>query len=143
MPIFRDTIGSRRAGLLQMGQAMATPARKTRIVPVVEEKLRVDKKVATRTVRVLKRVRERVARVDEPLAHEEVVVERVPVGRFVDAPIPDRHEGDTLVISVLEEVPVVRLRLKEEIRITRKRTRSRHKETVVLRSEDVQVERKT
>ncbi|MEZ0228030.1 MAG: DUF2382 domain-containing protein [Planctomycetota bacterium] len=113
------------------------------VIPLAEERLRVTKETETRTVRIQKSVRTREARVDQDLNSDEVVVERVPVGRFVDAPVPDRYEGDTLVISVLEEVPVVRLRVKEEVRISRKQTRRRDQRTVHLRAEEATVQRDT
>lgn len=54
-----------------------------------------------------------------------------------------RHEGDTLVIPVLEEVLVVerKLRIREELHITRVRHEERHVETVPLKAERVEVER--
>jgi uncharacterized protein (TIGR02271 family) len=78
-----------------------------------------------------------------PVARDEVDVERVPVGTFVDGPVEARVEGDTTVIPVLEEVLVVqrRLRLKEEIRITKRRVEGRATERVTLLSEEVEVER--
>jgi len=59
-----------------------------------------------------------------------------------DAP-QTRYEGDTLVVPVLEEVLVVerRVRIKEELHITRVRREERHLETVMLKSEQVSVER--
>ena len=98
---------------------------------------------ATGKVRVTKKVRERTAVIDEPLAADVVTVERVPIDRFVEGPIPDRYDGDTLVVSVVEEVTVVakRLRLKEELRITKRRVQTRRPQTVTLRSEEATVER--
>lgn len=98
---------------------------------------------ATGKVRVTKTVRERTAVIDEPLAADIVTVERVPIDRFVEGPIPDRYDGDTLVVSIIEEVSVVakRLRLKEELRITKRRVQTRQPQTVTLRSEEATVER--
>jgi stress response protein YsnF len=81
--------------------------------------------------------------VDEPLLREEVAVERVPVNRVVEGPIPVRSEGDTMIVSVLEEVLVVetRLILKEEVHITTRRTETHTPERVTLRREDVTIER--
>ena len=71
-------------------------------VPVVEEQVVVRKrKRVTGAVRVRTRVREEERLVDEPFTVEEVSVERVPVeggGRWVDAPVPARQEGDTTVV---------------------------------------------
>ena len=113
-------------------------------VPVREEHVRVGKRTrATSKVRVTKTVRERTTVIDEPLAADIIAVDRVPKDRFVEGPIPDRYEGDTLVISVLEEVTIVekRLRLKEELRITKRRVPIQRPHTVTLRSEEATIER--
>jgi uncharacterized protein (TIGR02271 family) len=115
-------------------------------VPVIEEQLAVGKReVETgRGVRVHKIVTEQPVTVDERLLRDEVAIEHVPVDRLVapgDAPAT-RYEGETLVVPVLEEVLVLerRVRIKEELRITRVRREQRHLETVMLKSEHVSVE---
>jgi len=94
-------------------------------------------------VRVEKTIEEREESIDEALLREDVDVERVVVNRVVDAPVAVRYEGDTMVVPVLEEVLVVekRLVLKEEIRITRRRSEFRDPQRVVLRREHAAVER--
>ncbi|MGI3778346.1 MAG: DUF2382 domain-containing protein [Janthinobacterium lividum] len=81
--------------------------------------------------------------VDEALTHERVEVERVAIGRPVDAVPPDRQEGDTTVISVVEEVVVVhrQLVLHEEVRVRRVRVTEQHRETVSLRAQEAVVDR--
>ena len=81
--------------------------------------------------------------VDEPLLREEVIIARVPVNRVVEGPIPVRYEGDTMIISLLEEVLIVetRLLLKEEVHMTTRRTDTYTPERVTLRHEDVTIER--
>lgn len=114
------------------------------VVPVVAEELRVGKRtVETGVVRVRKLVREHEELLEPTVTREEVQVERVPVGRVVDAIPEPRHEGDTLVIPVLEEVLVVekRVMLKEEVRVTWRTVEERSPQRVVLRSEEVVVER--
>lgn len=115
--------------------------------PVIEEKLEVGKRrVDTgRGVRLQKSVEQREEVVDQPLLKDELVVERVAVGRLVEAgEVPGtRYEGDTLVLPVFEEVLVVqkKLVLKEEVRVTRRRQEVHAPEKVVLRTERVDVER--
>jgi stress response protein YsnF len=98
-----------------------------------------------RGVRIHKTVVEHPCRIDESLLRDEVQVSHVPVDRIVplDQAPATRYEGDTLVVPILEEVLVVerRLRIKEELHITRTRHEERHAETVLLRSEQVSVER--
>lgn len=113
-------------------------------IPLVEEKLRVSKRAReTGRVRLTKHVDVREEVVDEPLIREEVEVERVPVDRYVDKPVPTRTEGETTIIPVMEEVLVVekRLRLKEELHVTRRRIEHRDPQRVALRSERIEVER--
>jgi uncharacterized protein (TIGR02271 family) len=114
------------------------------VVPVVEETAVVRKeRVATETVRLRKRVREDEEVLDIPVQTEAIEVERVPVGRWLEAPAEIRHEGDTTVYPVVEEVLVVekRLRLVEEVRVTRRRTTRQVQERVGLRREEIVVER--
>ena len=114
------------------------------VVPVVEETAVVHKeRVATETVRLHKRVHEDEEILDIPVQTEAIEVERVPVGRWIDAPADVRHEGDTTVYPVVEEVLVVekRLRLVEEVRVTRRQTTCQVQERVGLRREEIVVER--
>jgi stress response protein YsnF len=114
------------------------------VIPVVEEEAILHKRNrVTGIVRARTRIHETEQPVAVNLAEEEIEIERIPRDEFVEAPIPDRREGDTLVISVIEEVPVVETRLKlvEEVRITRRRTTRRVEETVTLRRQEVVVER--
>jgi stress response protein YsnF len=113
-------------------------------IPMVEEKAIVRKrKRITGAVRIRTEVSEREQVVEEAVAEETVEVERVPMDRWVDAPVPTRQEGDTTIIPVHEEVIVVekRLRLVEEIHVTRKRSTQVATERVVLRREEPVVER--
>jgi stress response protein YsnF len=88
-------------------------------------------------------VHEREELVDPPLLRDKVKIERVPINRVVEGPLPVRYEGDTMIISLLEEVLVVetRLLLKEEVHITTRRTDTHTPERVTLRHEDVTIER--
>ena len=81
--------------------------------------------------------------VEQELSTDEVVVERIAIGRVVDATPPVRQEGDTTVFSVVEEIVVVerRLVLKEEVHIRRVRSSRPHSQTVTLRQQDVVVTR--
>ena len=112
-------------------------------VPLVEERAVVRKrKRVTGAVRVRTEVRTAEQVVDAPLAVERVEVERVPLDRWIDAPVPVRQEGDTTVITLHEEVVVVekRLRATEEVRLTRRRSTRHAPERVTLRREEAVVE---
>jgi uncharacterized protein (TIGR02271 family) len=94
-------------------------------------------------VRMTKTVREEHVTVESPAVTREVVVERVPIDRFVERPSGRRREGETLVIPVFEEVPVVvmKTKLKEEIRITTRAVSQRRRIPVTIRREQVSVDR--
>jgi len=115
-----------------------------RVLPIVAERLRVDRRrVTVGTVRITKKTRYRDVVVDEPVAHEDVRVRRVPAGRFVDGPVPDRYVNGRLIVSILEEVPVIvrRLRVVEELHIERRRRVVRRPQRVTVRREDPIIER--
>ncbi|MES3025857.1 MAG: YsnF/AvaK domain-containing protein [Pseudomonadota bacterium] len=116
-------------------------------VPVHQEQLHVGTRVVDtgRGVRVQKKISEQPHAIDQTLLHDELEVTRVAVDRIValsDAPAP-RHEGDTYIVPVLEEILVVekRLRIKEELHIKRVQRPVQHADTVFLKSEELIVER--
>jgi stress response protein YsnF len=78
-----------------------------------------------------------------PVTTEEVEVTRAPIDRWIDAPVPERQEGDTRIITLHAEVVVTTTRLKatEEIRITKRRDTRDASEHVTLRREEAVVER--
>ncbi len=115
------------------------------VIPVIAEELTVETHQVERgRVRVRKRVETREEAVDAPTVREEVVVERIPVNRFVDDEAPGvRDEDGVLVVPVIEEVLVVekRLMVREEVRVSKRRTTTSTPQTVVLRREVVDIER--
>jgi uncharacterized protein (TIGR02271 family) len=115
------------------------------VVPVLEEQLRVSHRwIETgHAMRVRKLVREHTRDVELPAWREQVLVERVPVDRVIDAPVAVHHEGEVLVIPVVEERLVMRTErvLREEVRITRRRVAEPRVEPVTLRHEVAIVER--
>ena len=134
--------GSTDLGRLE--QALESAGGRRVVVPVVEEQLLLGKRaVETGRVLVKKRVIEEQQAFDQPLNKEEIEVERVKVERFVDGPVADRQEGDTLVLPILEEVLVVekRLMVREEVRITRNVREVQEHQEVTLRREEVEIAR--
>lgn len=96
----------------------------------------------TGSVRISKRVHQEEVTVDEPIVHEQVEMERVPVNQYVESPPPAvRYEGDKMIIPVLKEVVEKRLILVEEIHITKRQEKTHEPLQVTLRKEEVQVER--
>jgi uncharacterized protein (TIGR02271 family) len=114
------------------------------VIPLLEERAVILKrKKLTGGLRVRTVVRESEEVIDQALTSDEIEVERVPVDRWVEAPVPIRQEGETTIITLLEEVTVVekRLRATEEVRITRRRTTRQAAQHVTLRREEAVVER--
>jgi uncharacterized protein (TIGR02271 family) len=97
----------------------------------------------TGRVRISKRTQERDELIDEGLTSESVEIETMPIGRQVFEMPTIRHEGDTTIIPVVEEVLFTerRLILKEEIRIKRIRTIQRYQDRVTLRHQEAVITR--
>lgn len=113
------------------------------VIPILAEDVVVEKQVVeTGRVRVHKTVQQHEELVDEPLVQEAIEVERVPVNRIIERPIPTRQEGDVTIISVTKEVLVVekRLMFTEEVRITRRKSEYHDPQRVSLRSEEIAIE---
>jgi uncharacterized protein (TIGR02271 family) len=115
-----------------------------KVVPVIEETAVVYKeRVVSDRVRLHKRVQSTQEVLDIPVQTESLEVERVAIGAWIEAPAGIRQEGDTTIYPVVEEVLVVekRLRLVEEVRVTRRRATRQVREEVSLRHEEILVER--
>jgi uncharacterized protein (TIGR02271 family) len=130
----------------QPAQSAGLREEQAAVIPAVEEQLVVTSQpVETGRIRIHKQVEETEAVIDEPLLEDNWEVQRVPVNRILaDGAVPEtRREGDTLIFPVLEEVLVVekRLILREEMRVTRRRTERHDPQTHRVRSEHLEVER--
>lgn len=121
---------------------MSQKDEKQRVVPVTEEDLKIEKKrQPTGGVRVKKSVHERQETINEPLIEETVEVKRVAIDEFVDEARETREHDGTTIIPVHEEVLVIekKLRLKEEIHVTRHRVTHEQPQSVTLRREEATV----
>lgn len=115
-------------------------------VPVVEERLTVGKiDVATDAVRVRTSVETRDLLVEDVVERGVLRVERRAVDRLVETAPPPRQDGDTTVVSLVEERLVVEKRLfvVEEIHVTREQTSEHVAIPVTLRATRATVERPT
>jgi uncharacterized protein (TIGR02271 family) len=114
------------------------------IVPRIEEQLVTTKRIIeTGRVRVSKNVIQESQDIDESIIHEEYSIERVPVNREVTETVPSRVEGDITIIPVYEEelITTKRLILREEIHLIKKRREEHRPRTVILRKDQVTIER--
>lgn len=99
--------------------------------------------VETGRVRVSKRTHTREAPIEETLFHEQAEVETVPIGRQIFEMPSIRHEGETTIVPIVEEVLYTerRLVLKEEVRITRRRVSEQFQDHVTLRHQEAVITR--
>lgn len=93
-----------------------------RTIPIFEEQISVGKTVVvTDQLRVSTVVEEHPVLVEDVVERGDLHIERIAVDRAVEAAPPPRQDGDTLIVSVVEERLVIEKRLFviEEVRITR------------------------
>ena len=112
-------------------------------VPVIKEVVTVDKEVVeTGKVKIKKNVSYIDKDVEIALQKADLEVKTVMINKLVDeAPEAVRYEGDTMIISELQEVCVVRLMLVKEIHVTTKKSTSHETQKVTLRKEEVVIEK--
>ena len=119
----------------------------TKVIPVVEEVLKVDKKlVETGRIHIRKEINKEEKQIEIPLINESYEVEKVKVkNQIFDQPPSIRHEGDVIVIPVIKEVAEIKIRYEvtEEIHLKKNKTITTHTEQVTLKKEKVIVERET
>jgi uncharacterized protein (TIGR02271 family) len=111
---------------------------------LLAEELTVEKEaVEAGRMRVSKHTRTREVAIDEDLLRERAEIETVPIGRQIFEMPAVRHEGETIIVPIVEEVLYTerRLFLKEEVRITRKKTTEQFHDRVTLRYQEAVVTR--
>lgn len=113
-------------------------------VSAIREQLTVEKRlVETGAIRVRKLVHEDLVTVNTPLTGEISKINRIKFDTVVTGPVPIRHEGDVMIVSIMEErlVTYTELVLVEEIHITRRSTQHSATQEVKIRREEVVIER--
>ena len=114
-------------------------------LPVMEENVRLSvAKVETGKLTAKKKVTEEDLIVSGPVLQDELNIERIPLNHYIDvAPPSVRYEGYTMISPVIEEEVVVQTRLKlvEEVRITRRQREHMAEEPITIRREEVVVVR--
>ena len=135
----------RRRKVASTDKKHLAPVRKNQaVVPVIEEELKVGKRVVeSGRVQIIKRVEQREQVIDEPLMEEQVEIKRVAINRPIDRVVAPREVGNVLIIPVMEEVLVVRkqLILKEELHVRRTQKQARRPQRVAVRAERAEIKR--
>ncbi len=124
--------------------ADAVELTETTLIPLVEERLTVDKRVVeTGKVRLHKTIQEYSESLNESLDMHTYDIERVLLNQPIDAVPAVRHEEETTIYPLVEEQLVLtkQLILKEEIRVTRRHAVRQDTQVVTLRREHLTVER--
>lgn len=131
----------------QRGEDGHRSQEETKVIPVIEEVLKVDKKlVETGRIHVRKEIDEEEKQIEIPLMNESYEVERVKVKDQIFDQVPSiRHEGDVIVIPVIKEVAEIKIRYEvtEEIHLKKNKTITPHTEQVTLKKEKVIIQRET
>ena len=111
---------------------------------LLAEELTVRREVVeTGRVRVSKQTHTREIAVDEDLVKESAEIETIPIGRQIFEMPSIRHEGETVILPIVEEIVYTerRLILKEEVRITRRNTTEQFHDRVTVRYQEAVVTR--
>ena len=130
-----------------IGERRGTAPPLEEVLPLVEETLRIERQeIVTGRVRVRVSTETEERLVAQDLTSDEVDVERVPVGTYLEAgaPVPQvRTENDVTIVPIVEEVLVVekRLLVREELHIRRRITMEHTEIPVILRKQRVEIER--
>ena len=114
------------------------------VVPIYQEQASVSKRrIVTGKVKVSRVTHQSEKLLTETLAQQQVKIDRIPIGKLIDAVPKIRKEGDAIIIPIVEEIPVVehRLVLIEEVRVRRVRSKENHRQRVTLRCQKAVITR--
>ena len=129
---------------LSLNRAVSVGTEPSMVVPVLEERLEVNRKIVeTGKVILEKHTHEYRKALNETLAVRTFEIEHVPMDQVVADVPPIRQEGNTTIYPVVEERLVLtkELVLREEVRVTRRDTEKRDSRVVTLQRESVTVNR--
>lgn len=113
-------------------------------IPLSAEEISIGKVTsATERVRVTTHVTTQELEVAAARTTETLEIERVPIDREVTGPLEIRVEGDTTIVPVVEETIVLQKRyvLREEVRITKRRSEQVERLHVPVRRETAEITR--
>ena len=114
------------------------------VVPICQEQASVTKRrIVTGRVKVSRVTHQSEKLLTETLAQQQVKIDRIPIGKLIKAVPKIRKQGDAIIIPIVEEIPVVELRLVliEEVWVRRIRSKENHRERVLLRCQEAVITR--
>jgi uncharacterized protein (TIGR02271 family) len=128
-----------------MGDLIDNNKNASSLIPVMQEEVNIGKKIIEKgRVKISKVVKEESEVLNLPTISEQVHIRRIPVNKIIEnTPESVRYEGNTMIISVLQEVTVVekKLLLVEEIHLTKTSVSSEETKEITLRREEINIER--
>jgi uncharacterized protein (TIGR02271 family) len=127
----------------ELEQSRATSIESPTLTLLAEELAVTKEAVETGRVRISKHTHTKTVAIDEDLLRNSAEIETIPIGRQISEMPSVRHEGETMIIPIVEEVIHVerRLYLKEEIKITQRKTTEKFHDDVTLRYQEAVVTR--
>src|SRR5215472_7462043 len=114
------------------------------VVPLYQEQASVTKRrFVTGRVKVSRVTHQSEKLLIETLAQQRVKIDRIPIGKLINAVPKIREKGDAIIIPIVEEIPVVehRLVLMEEVWVRRIRSKENHRQRVMLRCQEAVITR--
>jgi uncharacterized protein (TIGR02271 family) len=136
--------GGREVSLSAKPERLSANSTENPNLTLLAEELSVGREaVETGRVRVSTQTHTREVAVDEDLLRESAEIETIPIGRQIFEMPSVRHEGETVIVPIVEEILHTerRLILKEEVRITRRKTTEQFHDRVTLRYQEAVVTR--
>jgi uncharacterized protein (TIGR02271 family) len=111
------------------------------VIPIIQEQLQVSKEILeTGKISISKKVIEENYDTEVSVYHEDVIVERKPIDKYIEGDLPQiRIEGDTTIMPIIKEVIIKRLLLVEEVHITMRKTETVVPVHEVLRKEEITI----
>jgi uncharacterized protein (TIGR02271 family) len=114
------------------------------IINVLKERALIQKNIVEKAkVHIEKKVHHKEETIHIPVVNEEVEIKKIAVNEYVEIMPQVRYEGDTIIIPVVKEIVVVekKLLLVEEVYVTKLSNTTAEEKNVILREEEVTVER--
>jgi uncharacterized protein (TIGR02271 family) len=116
------------------------------IINVLKERALIQKNIVEKAkVHIEKKVHHTEETIHIPVVSEEVEIKKIAVNQYVETVPPVRYEGDTIVIPAIKEILIVekKLLLVEEVYVTKHTNTTSEEKNVMLREEEIIVERYT
>ena len=113
------------------------------VIPIVEERLIPEiRSVELGELRIQKHIDEVEEAVQQAVTRDDIVIERVPVDRPLEAPVEARQEGGWTIFPIMREVLVVKkqLMLVEEVRVMTRRVTEDQEVRETTRHERLEIE---